>query len=337
MSAQLYEKTAATMLQIGADVFATSPFALKGGTAINFFVQNMPRFSVDLDLVFVPRDINRAEALATINKELRAISRRLTQRGFSVEAPPTDQAEHTKLYVRHEDIEVKIEVNHVFRGTLLPVQQRSLAPAAAAAFGSRLEVPMLAIEELYGGKLVAAMDRQHPRDIFDVKVLFDTIGLSTAMVDCFVAYLAGHHRPVHEVISPRDKDLKPVFIAEFLDMPREPVSLEALENTRARLKLTLQSSLMDNHKAFLLGLLSGNPPWDALPFPGLSSMPALRWKMLNLAKLRHADPARHCAQVELLEKALDASNALQTPMVPPRARRTSPDPVENQSKRSRRY
>ena len=48
---------------------------------------------------------------------------------------------------------------------------------------------MLATEELYGSKLVAAMDRQHPRDLFDAWQMFASGGLSDATVECFVTYL----------------------------------------------------------------------------------------------------------------------------------------------------
>ncbi len=54
---------------------------------------------------------------------------------------------------------------------MLPRQQRALTPSAQAMFTSDIQVPVLATEELYGGKLVAALDRQHPRDLFDVQLM----------------------------------------------------------------------------------------------------------------------------------------------------------------------
>ena len=85
-----------------------------------------------------------------------------------------------------------MEVNHVFQGTLLPVETRALNAEARRIFTTDLLAPVLAKAELYGSKLVAAMDRQHPRDIFDVHGLYEQGGLTSEIVECFVCYLTGN-------------------------------------------------------------------------------------------------------------------------------------------------
>jgi len=65
---QTYLDTARLLTQVAPQVFVDDTFALKGGTAINLFVRDMPRLSVDLDLVFPDHTLPRDEALARINE-----------------------------------------------------------------------------------------------------------------------------------------------------------------------------------------------------------------------------------------------------------------------------
>jgi len=135
-----------------------------------------------------------------------------------------------------------------------------LTPESRRLFTAEVEARMLATSELYGGKLVAALDRQHPRDLFDVHCLFESGGLTDEMVECFVAYLAGHNRPVHEVLFARDQELVTAFENEFHGMARIPVQLTALAEARHRTRQELHSRLTDSHRHFLLGLVRGNLP-----------------------------------------------------------------------------
>lgn len=201
---------------------------------------------------------------------------------------------------------MKIEINHVFRGTLLPVETRSLTTAASDLFTTTLSVPTLAVAELYGSKLVAAMDRQHPRDFFDVHGMFDRLGLTPGIVECFVGYIAGHNRPVHEVLGSRDIDLARPFENEFAGMEREAVSLKALEDTRVRLRRELVGSLTADHKRFLMGLVAGEPPWEAMQCRHLAELPAIQWKLQNLARLKRTNAAKFQAQADDLRRHFES-------------------------------
>jgi len=79
---QTYLDTARLLTQVAPLVFVDDTFALKGGTAINLFIRNMPRLSVDLDLVFPDHSLPRDEALAHINEAIRQSAERLKARGF---------------------------------------------------------------------------------------------------------------------------------------------------------------------------------------------------------------------------------------------------------------
>jgi predicted nucleotidyltransferase component of viral defense system len=165
---QLYIDAARLLIQVAPVVFESGVFALKGGTAINLFVRDMPRLSVDLDLVFTDHSLPRDQALAQINEAIRQASARLKTRGFQVRTVTATGAGETKLLVRRGNIEIKVEVNFVLRGTVRKVQLASLSAKAQDVLQAELEIPMASLEDIYGGKLVAALDRQHPRDLFDV-------------------------------------------------------------------------------------------------------------------------------------------------------------------------
>jgi hypothetical protein len=113
--------------------------------------------------------------------------------------------------------------------------------------------------------------------LFDVHCLFESSGLTEEMVECFVAYLAGHNRPVHEVLFSRDQELALAFENEFRGMARTPVELKALIEARQRLRQELRARLTDNHRQFLLGLVRGQPSWEAMRCPHLSELHAIRW------------------------------------------------------------
>jgi predicted nucleotidyltransferase component of viral defense system len=297
-----YVNTVRLLLEATPEVFRSGVFAMKGGTAINLFVQDLPRLSVDIDVVYVPHDQPREMALTEIARELTAARNRLEKIGLDAEVTTTSVGDETKIFVRRGRDQVKIEINHVFRGTVLPPETRPLVKAARDLFTVGLSVPTLAVAELYGSKLVAALDRQHPRDFFDVLGMFQTDRFNPATVECFVAYLAGHNRPVHEVLFSRDQSMEAAFENEFVGMERIPVSLTELKSARDRLRQELLLALTDAHKRFLLSLVSGEPEWELLSIPHLAQLPAVKWKLHNLRRLKKMNPTKFIAQFAELEK-----------------------------------
>lgn len=195
-----------------------------------------------------------------------------------------------------------MEVNHVYRGTVLPVETRRLGHEARALFTTDLSAPILATPELYGSKLVAALDRQHPRDFFDVHGMFQTHGLRPETVECFIVYLAGHNRPVHEVLFSRDLEMGPAFANEFAGMERSVVTLADLQAARDRLRRELLAAVTDAQKRFLLSLVAAEPDWSLLTIPHVAQLPAVQWKLRNLARLKKANPTKFKAQADELRK-----------------------------------
>lgn len=300
-----YLDTVRLLIDVAPDVFKPECFALKGGTALNLFVRDMPRLSVDIDLVYTPRATLRSEALTDISKALGSVSKALKKRRIDVQVGAMDEGDEVKLFVSRGAASVKVEVNHVFRGTVLPPVTMRLVPAARRLLATDLSVPVLAVDELYGGKLVAALDRQHPRDFFDVLGMYATCGLTPEIIECFVVYLAGHNRPVHEVLFSTDKNMAPAFENEFEGMPVEPTALDELVAARARLRRDLLSGLTTNQKNSLLSLVRLEPQWSLLSCAHASGLPALRWKIQNLEKLRRSNASKFNAQALELAKRFE--------------------------------
>ena len=299
-----YVATARLLTEIAPVVFESGIFALKGGTAINLFLRDMPRLSVDLDLVFTDHRIPRAEALATINEALRAGRDRLAKRGFKVQAVSAADMGEAKLLVQRDDLSVKIEVNTVIRGPVHPTQTAALTAAASDALMADLELPLLSSEDIYGGKLVAAMDRQHPRDLFDVMELFAHGGITPEIRRAFVLYLASHNRTIHEVLFPTPKDIQLAYEGSFVGMTTEPVQLEALLETRERLFRELPAALDANEREFLRTLVRARPDWSLFDIPHLEGLPAIRWRLQNLGQLSRRQPDRFRALADALDERL---------------------------------
>jgi predicted nucleotidyltransferase component of viral defense system len=302
---QFYVDTVRLLLATLPEVFEFPKFALKGGTALNLFLHDMPRLSVDIDVVFTDRLKPRTEALQEIAAGLKAVQQRLEARGIKSDLIGTVQGEEAKLFANQNQLTVKVEVNHVFRGTLLPPTTKRLSKNARDLFTTDVSAPVLASAELYGSKIVAALDRQHPRDFFDIKQMFTETALTSAVADCFTCYLAGHNRPVHEVLFSRDRDLQMVFENEFQGMTREPVSLEQLEEVRSRLRKELLGKLTAAHRRFLFSVLECEPEWDLLQLAHLKDMPALRWKIQNLQRLKASNSRKFKQQAAALRERLE--------------------------------
>lgn len=302
-----YIETARLMLLVAPQVFRAPDFAMKGGTALNIFLHDMPRLSVDIDVAFTNHTASRGEALQTIRRELQALCERLETLGVKGTPVGTEDSEDVKILVSRGTVNAKIEVNYNFRGTLIPPRAVRITESARRVFAADFSIPALAKEELYGGKLVAALDRQHPRDFFDVREMFFGGHFDPGVVDCFVCYLAGHNRTVHDVLFSTDKNFSAIYEEQFVGMTARPVSISELEQARADLRAALDLHLQDRHKQFLLGLVRLEPEWDLMPFAHLRELPALKWKLLNLEQLRHRNPKRFKLQSTELARRFGGS------------------------------
>jgi hypothetical protein len=291
------------LLRILPQLAAEESLALKGGTAINLFLREMPRLSVDIDLAYLPFDA-RAVALQAISEALGRVKQRLGKAipGIVVTAQPISDSQDAKLICALQQATVKIEVNTVMRGHLWPARQIQIVQAAQDEFGKSAQAQIVSDAELFGGKICAALDRQHPRDIFDIHQLFAHGGISGDLWLGFLAALLSHTRPIHELIRPNLQDQRSVFNVQFAGMTVQPFTYEDFEATRERLIGEIHQGLTDDHRAFLISFKEGEPDWNLFPLPALNAMPAIRWKLADIRKLRDHNASKHAKQLLALKE-----------------------------------
>jgi len=301
-----YQDQVKLLLDILPFVAEESCFALKGGTAINLFEWDLPRLSVDIDLTYVPTQ-GRDEALATISEALGRIKARIEDKlkPTRVTLVPQKDGLEAKLHCQRLRTQIKVEVNPVLRGHLLPVRSMACSERVQDMFGRFVETPVISRGELFGGKLCAALDRQHPRDLFDVKHLLDLEApLSQDIKLGIISGLVSHGRPIAELISPRMKDREQSFASEFEGMSFEPFIYDDHRHTFERLTTLVQASLGDADRAFLLSFETGDPDWNLFPLESLKTLPGPQWKLHNLRYLRDTASERHAHGVDTLRDVL---------------------------------
>jgi predicted nucleotidyltransferase component of viral defense system len=281
-----YRKQVALLIRTISFVATEKEFALKGGTAINLFVRDMPRLSVDIDLTYVPV-ADRATSLKAIDTGMKQIAGMIIKgmRGVNLQAiqPPGEDCT-TKLLLRVDGVQIKIEVTPVLRGCVYEPAIKRVSPKVEEEFGFA-QMPVVHSADLYAGKIMAVLDRQHPRDLFDVRDLLENEGIDDALRKAFIVYLLSHNRPMAEVLSPQRHDISAEYKRGFESMVERPVSLADLLDAREVLIEEIVGKMPDSHKKFLVSVKRGEPDWSLLDLPNVKELPAVRWKLENLAKL----------------------------------------------------
>jgi predicted nucleotidyltransferase component of viral defense system len=297
-----YRQQVALLIRTIPFVANEEALALKGGTAINLFVRDMPRLSVDIDLTYLPVE-DRTTSLAAINAAMLRIAERIESGIPGAKVNPSRSADEkivTKLIVRAGDVQIKIEVTPVLRGTVYDPVVTSVVPTVEDEFGFA-EMQVVSFADLYAGKIVAALDRQHPRDLFDVRDLLAHEGIGDELRRAFLVYLISHNRPMAEVLAPTRKPLTEEFARGFVGMTQEPVALGDLEDAREMIITAMIAEMPDAHRHFLVGFKRGQPDWELLGITEARHLPAVLWKQRNLDRLP-ADKRRELTAV--LEKLL---------------------------------
>ncbi|HKY23288.1 MAG TPA: nucleotidyl transferase AbiEii/AbiGii toxin family protein [Vicinamibacterales bacterium] len=297
-----YLATARLMIEVAPTVFAGGDFALKGGTAINLFYRDMPRLSVDLDLVFVDHRVPRLKAIEQIKTALSDAADALRRQGLSVRL--AGKAPDTKMIISRDAIAVKVEVNTVMRGTVEPPRHAALLSQARDTLLAELEIPVVSLADVYGGKLVAALDRQHPRDLFDARELLRHEGITPAIRRAFVVYLAAHNRPPHEVLFGNFKDVSLAYRSDFVGMTTEDIALEELLAAREEIAEQLRRELDADERAFLLSVVRNRIEPERLGLAHAGDLPGIQWKLQNLALLEKGNPAKFREQADRLAERL---------------------------------
>ncbi len=147
--------------------FLKEKLVLKGGTALNLFVFDVPRLSVDIDLNYIGAE-DRDGMLAERPKVEQAVQAVFAREGFTVRRMPDEHA-GGKWSLRYENTlgrssNLEVDINFMFRIPLWPVTTRDSHPMGTwRATG----IPVLDHHELAAGKLAALLARKQGRDLFD--------------------------------------------------------------------------------------------------------------------------------------------------------------------------
>lgn len=295
---QAYERQVGLLLDVLPEVAKEACFALHGGTAINLFVRDMPRLSVDIDLTYVEIS-ERNEALEGINTALNHIKERIEALRPSIRVH--HRVETCKLQLDEQGVLIKIEVNMIGRGLLGKPEKAPLCDAAQERFDVFCTMPLVPLAQLYGGKICAALDRQHPRDLFDIQLLLENEGFTDEIKPGFILGLVSSNRPTHEMLDPRLPDQRAAFENQFEGMSQRPFGYDDYERTRLQLVDTVKASSSREDEAFLLSVNRLTPDWSVYDF---QNFPSVRWKLLNLEKFRKENPAVYRQHLNRLESVL---------------------------------
>lgn len=299
MNNSKYRDQVDLLLEVISPTFEDKRLALKGGTAINLFFMDMPRLSVDLDLNYLPLSV-RDEFMIDIKNVFEGIKGRFKR--YLPEIAYTSDGIPKQIRLSRGGTTVKIEINLVLRGCVFPPSERQLCDRAQKEFEKSVIVKCVSFEDLFAGKFCAALDRQHPRDLFDVKMFFETYELTDRLKTAFIIYLISGNRPISEMIRPNFIDQRDLFKRELLGMTHTPVTYEELDTARLKLVAEIDKWLTADDRRFLLSVKKGKPQWDLMNHQGLELLPGVKWKLINIQRM--SSPKRQQA-IDLLKQKLD--------------------------------
>jgi predicted nucleotidyltransferase component of viral defense system len=248
---------------------------------------------------------DREQALGNIKAALARITERIrtTISGTKVVNTTEHQENSLRLLVELDSIRIKIELSPVIRGCVFPPVRMTVREEVEKLFGYA-ELQVASHPDLYAGKLCAALDRQHPRDLFDVKFLLENEGFTQDLKKTFLIFLISHQRPINELLAPNRKDIRSIYATEFASMTRTEVPVEELEAVREKLIKLIADSLTTDEKRFLLSFKNRQPDWSLIGLRNaaeLARLPSIRWKLHNLHQL---SAVRHRALYEKLQSVL---------------------------------
>lgn len=295
-----YFEQVSTLIDIIPLISSDNRFAIKGGTAINLFLFDMPRLSVDIDLCYLPIT-PREQALSDISDFIKNLSQRVNALGLKTREKQSVSGYESTLFILSKTIEVKVEINLVVRGAVYKPIVKSLVPHAQELFKRDADILCLDINDLFGGKICAALDRQHPRDFFDLYMYFKQFSYTRELHQTFIIYLLSSKRPMSELIKPNLLDIKLLYKTQFEGMATIAISCEALEETRAKIFEIIPSFFTDQEKEFLISFKNGEPKWELFPIKNARDFPSVKWKLHNIQNMT---PKKRDQALTVLERKL---------------------------------
>lgn len=292
---EIYRRQVGLLIRIMPLVFKIKDFAVHGGTAINLFHRNLPRYSVDIDITYVPIT-DRESSLKAINSHLSCLKMAIEKAVPGIRV--FHKSEVWKLMCIKDGVSVKIEVNGTKRGIIGDVDTINLCERARKEFGVTCYANIVPWSQLYGGKVVAALSRQHPRDLFDCRGI--TINDFIAVKDGFMLCMLGSDKPIVESLNPNPIDQKEALGNQFEGMTDESFNYNDYQDSRANLIEVVNAGLTEVDKEFFISFEDGAPDWNKCCAGNLNRFPSVKWKLQNIAKLKSHNLTKHKESIEKL-------------------------------------
>lgn len=294
---KIYQKQVALLIRIMPLIYKIKDFAVHGGTAINLFHKNMPRYSVDIDLTYIPIQ-DRDESLKTIKQHLTTLKGNIEKSIPNIKIIP--KYDVLKLQCTLNEATVKIEVNGTKRGIIGQLEDKILCSKAQEEFSMACKARTVSFSQLYGGKITAALSRQHPRDLFDCKYM--EISSFDDVKHGFLLCLLGSDKPIIESLQPNNINQEEALENQFKGMTEFEFNYADYIETRNNLITQVNNSLTAEDKDFIISFEEGSPNWDKCYAGDLSNFPSIKWKLQNIIKLKESNPQKHQQGIEKLKQ-----------------------------------
>ncbi len=281
--------------------FLKGKWVLKGGTALNMFMLDLPRLSVDIDLNYIGT-LNRERMLMDRPKFDQAAQAVFSREGFIIKRVPDEHA-GGKWRLSYQSFtgqsgNLEVDLNFMFRQPLWDIQ---LTDSYLLGEFQSKSIPVLDLHELAAGKLAALMARGQARDLFDCyRILsMDNLELDRLRI-AFVVY-GGMNRKDWRTVSIEDVNFDPAELTRLLiptldiraiQEQGSPAEFGARLVRECREGLSMVLPLNDAEREFLDLLLDKGEIDSAILTDDetlqkrIQQQPLLEWKALNVRQYK---------------------------------------------------
>ncbi|MDZ7581223.1 MAG: nucleotidyl transferase AbiEii/AbiGii toxin family protein [Deltaproteobacteria bacterium] len=277
--------------------FLKRKWALKGGTALNMFVLDLPRLSVDIDLNYIGA-LGREEMLTERPKIEQAAQAVFSREGFIIKKVPDEHA-GGKWRLRYQGFtgqsgNLEVDLNFMFRQPLWDIH-----PADSHPLGNfqAKSIPVLDLHELASGKLAALLARGQARDLFDCHRILNIDDLERDRLRIAFVVYGGMNRKDWRTVSIEDlyfdaaeltRQLIPTLHVRAVQEQGSPAKYGAQLVTECKKALSVVLPLTDSEREFLDLLLDKGEidstilTADTALQERIQGQPLLEWKALNV-------------------------------------------------------
>lgn len=307
MAGHKYEQQVKLLLSVLPIANNYSQLALKGGTAINLFVQpDMRRLSVDIDLVYLNIE-DRETTFNTVDNIVTDIATTIRNKGINIRV--AKDKEISKIFINSGVIEVKLEINPVTRGVLYDCIELPVCNTASDKFQYDYTTKIVSLPDLYASKICAALSRKHPRDLFDVKLMLErnTMQFDAEFMNAIVIYMSCSNKAFYDLLDeklPPATEFTDVFINKFEGMTNLSVTPEELIDVYQGMLQRIHNAFTNDQRSFILSLANGTPDWELIPIHKIAGLPGLAWKLKNIELYKNSNPDRHSYDMSKLAELI---------------------------------